>query len=213
MKKSIVIILFTALGILLCYLVYKSWMIFGFWTLTWTGLVSLFSTVIFENIASARNESNGIITFNPKEWPKFSGIIISLTIAYYLYTKINVPNIESKDYTFGIAYLLTLTVLPLIYALYKIIRDKNDFIRLDNSGITYRDNTESDTINYLDIQEAKLENGIIYLILKDSRQILIKLKEMNFSVKDQKEAFNEISGRITTQDQNDIINKLKDITQ
>ena len=36
---------------------------------------------------------------------------------------------------------------------------------------------------------------------------------MNFSVKDQKEAFNEISGRITTQDQNDIINKLKDITQ
>lgn len=213
MKKSIVIILFTALGILLCYLVYKSWMIFGFWTLTWTGLVSLFSTVIFENIASARNESNGIITFNPKEWPKFSGIIISLTIAYYLYTKINVPNIESKDYTFGIAYLLTLTVLPLIYALYKIIRDKNDFIRLDNSGITYRDNTESDTINYLDIQEAKLQNGIIYLILKDSRQILIKLKEMNFSVKDQKEAFNEISGRITTQDQNDIINKLKDITQ
>lgn len=213
MKKSIVIILFTALGILLCYLVYKSWMIFGFWTLTWTGLVSLFSTVIFENIASARNESNGIITFNPKEWPKFSGIIISLTIAYYLYTKINVPNIESKDYTFGIAYLLTITVLPLIYALYKIIRDKNDFIRLDNSGITYRDNTESDTINYLDIQEAKLENGIIYLILKDSRQILIKLKEMNFSVKDQKEAFNEISGRITTQDQNDIINKLKDITQ
>lgn len=213
MKKSIVIILIIALGILLCYLVYKSWMIFGFWTLTWTGLVSLFSTVIFENIASARNESNGIITFNPKEWPKFSGIIISLIIAYYLYTKINVPNIGSNDYTFGIAYLLTLTILPLIYALYKIIRDKNDFIRLDNSGITYRDNTESDTINYLDIQEAKLENGIIYLILKDSRQILIKLKEMNFSVKDQKEAFNEISGRITTQDRNDIIDKLKDITQ
>ena len=202
MKKPLIILLFLSLGILLCYLVYKSWMIFGFWTLTWTGLVSLFSTVIFENLASARHESNGVITFNPKEWPKFIGIIISLIIAYYLFTKINLPTINSSDFIFGVSYLITLTVIPLIYALYKIIRDKNDYLSLDATSITYRDNAKSGTIAFLNITEAKLEKGTICLTLSDTSHLEIKLNEMNFSAKDQQDAFKEISKKITSIESN-----------
>jgi uncharacterized membrane protein len=85
MKKlsSKVIILTIVLGFGFLYLMYKTWDIFGFWTLAWTGILSFISTTYLGNLIGSRTESDGIIKYNPKEWPKFINMMLSLLIGYY----------------------------------------------------------------------------------------------------------------------------------
>ena len=73
---------------------------------------------------------------------------------------------------------------------------------MDSASISYRDNTKSGTIAYINITEAKLEKGTICLTLIDTSHLEIKLNEMNFSAKDQLDAFNELSKRIVTVESN-----------
>jgi hypothetical protein len=35
-----------------------------------------------ENLIGARRESNGVVIFNPKEWPKFLVIVLALLVGY-----------------------------------------------------------------------------------------------------------------------------------
>jgi hypothetical protein len=211
MKKANIIFLMLIIGIGMSYLLYKSWVVFGWWTLTWTGIVSIFSRLLLENITSARTESSGIITFNPKEWPKYLSMVISITIGYYLYTKLNMPGVQGGDYTFGVAYLVSLTLIPVLYSGYKITRDRNDYIKVDSSTLSYRDNDESGDIKLFDISLAKLSGGIIHITLRNSNVIIIKLKNMNFNAKDQEAAFAEIAKRISTIDEGDLMNRVKNI--
>ena len=69
MKKANLILLVVIAGIGFSYLLYKSWVVFGWWTLTWTVSVSMFSRSLLENLTSARSESNGTITFIQKSGP------------------------------------------------------------------------------------------------------------------------------------------------
>ena len=123
MKKILLVILLLLLGVAFCYLLYKVWNIFGFWTIMWTGSLSTIGSVYLGQLIPSRVEKNGVITYNPKEWPKLINILLSIEIGYYLYTIINNPNILSSDRNFGIAYLLLLTAIPIIIAIYKIIRE------------------------------------------------------------------------------------------
>lgn len=213
MKKSNVLLLMLLVAIGISYLIYKSWVVFGWWTLTWTGLISMFSTGLLSEITSARSENNGIVIYNPKEWPKYLSVLISLSIGYYLFTKLNLPGVKSGDYTFGVSYLITLTVIPVIYSAYKITRDRNDYINIDSSSLSYRDNENAGNIKFNDIALAKLSAGIIHITLKNSETVVIKLKNMNFNKKDQESAFAEIAQRISTVDENEIMTRVKSIIQ
>ncbi|MEY4433043.1 MAG: hypothetical protein RLZZ44_1176 [Bacteroidota bacterium] len=196
MKKVILTLLTLALAVLFIYLLYKSWMIFGWWTLTWTGIVSLLSNFVLDSLTTARSEENGIVTFNPKEWPKYISMAISLAIAYYLFSIINVPNINQGDYIFGISYLLTLTVFPLIFGFYFIFKNKNDSIVFEAANFSYRDNDQTGAISYKEIAEAKMDKGIVEIKLTNAEIVSINLQGMNFNKKDQEEAFGEIAKRI-----------------
>jgi hypothetical protein len=213
MKKANLILLVVIAGIGFSYLLYKSWVVFGWWTLTWTAIVSIFSRGLLENLTSARSESNGTITFNPKEWPKYLSVLISIAIGYYLYTKINVPGVNSGDYTFGVYYLVTLSLIPCIYVGYKITRNRNDYIKVDSSNLSYCNNEDFGEIKFIDISLAKLEGGIIHITLRNSSVIIIKLKNMNFNAKDQKAAFAEIAKRISIIDDGDLISRVKNLGQ
>jgi hypothetical protein len=90
----ILAIFLICLGIGFCYLIYKTWNIFGFWTLMWTGLLSIISTALLGNLVGSRVENNGVIIYNPKEWPKFLNMLVSLAIGYYLFTIISNPSIQ-----------------------------------------------------------------------------------------------------------------------
>ena len=77
------IILFI-IGIL--YLGYKSYVVFGFWNIILSGLLSWFSTFFLAQFIGSRVQKEDVIIYNPKEWPKFLNFLVSLLIAYYLYT-------------------------------------------------------------------------------------------------------------------------------
>jgi len=128
--------------IIFCFLIYKTWDIFGFWTLTWTAIISIISTTLFGHLVGSRDEQNGIIVYNPKEWPKFLNILVSLAIGYYLFSIINNTTISTYEYTFGMIYLILLTVLPIVIAIFKLIRDRNDFITIADDHLKYKDNDE-----------------------------------------------------------------------
>jgi len=124
MKKSriiILVILIIIVGIGYCYLLYKTWNIFGFWTLMCTALISIISTSFLGNLVGSRTENNGVIMYNPKEWPKFLNMLVSLAIGYYLFTKIDNPSISSYDYIFGLTYLILLSLIPILISIFKLI--------------------------------------------------------------------------------------------
>jgi hypothetical protein len=198
MKKFKIIIfgiILICLGIGLCYLIYKTWNIFGFWTLMWTGFLSVISTALLGNLVGSRVENNGVIIYNPKEWPKFLNMLVSLVIGYYLYTIISHPSISSYDYTFGLSYLILLTGIPILIGIFKLIRDRNDFISIDETYVKYKDNDESGEFKFTDIASVELLGGI-KLTFKNDTTLTIKTANMSFNAKDLLNAFNEIKSKL-----------------
>ena len=194
-KLIMVVILSICLGIGFCYLIYKTWDIFGFWTLAWTGLLSIISTTLLGNLIGSRAENNGMIIYNPKEWPKFLNMLVSLAIGYYLFTIISNPSISSYDYTFGLAYLILLTAIPILIAIFKLIRDRNDFISIDGDILKYKHNNETGEFKFTDIANVELSKGI-KLTFKDEKILTIETGNMNFNSKDLLSVFNEIKSKL-----------------
>ena len=194
-KMIILAIFLICLGIGFCYLIYKTWNIFGFWTLMWTGLLSIISTALLGNLVGSRVENNGVIIYNPKEWPKFLNMLVSLAIGYYLFTIISNPSISSYDYTFGLAYVILLTGIPILIAIFKLIRDRNDFISIDGAYLKYKDNDEIGEFKFTDIADVELSKGI-KLTFKDDKILTIKTNNMNFNAKDLLSAYNEIKAKL-----------------
>ena len=195
MKKIIMIILVISLGIGFCYLIYKTWDIFGFWTLVWTFLVEVISISLLGHLLGSRVEKNGLIIYNPKEWPKFLNMLVSIAIGYYLYTIISNPSISSYDYTFGMSYLILLTALPISIAIFKLIRDRDDFISISETNLIYKDNSETGDFKFTDIANAELLGGI-KLTFKDSSVVIIKTAKMNFNAKDLFSVYNDIKAKL-----------------
>ena len=201
------VILIICFGVGFCYLIYKTWNIFGFWTLMWTGLLSIISTAFLGNIVGSRVENNGVIIYNPKEWPKFLNMLVSLVIGYYLFTIISNSNISSYDYTLGLAYLILLTGLPILIAIFKLIRDRNDFISIDGTFLKYKDNDEIGEFKFTDIAKVELSKGI-KLTFKDDKVLTIKTNNMNFNAKDLLSAYNEIKAKLPEEKKEGTLNTI-----
>jgi hypothetical protein len=198
MKKITLVILsvlLLCLSIGVCFLIYKTWNIFGFWTLIWTGLISISGTAFLGQLVGSRIEKNGVIIYNPKEWPKFLNMLVSLFIGYYLFTMISNPRISSYDYTFGLSYLILLTGIPILIGIFKLIRDRNDFISIDETYVKYKDNDESGEFKFTDIASVELLGGI-KLTFKNDTTLTIKTANMSFNAKDLLNAFNEIKSKL-----------------
>ena len=126
-----ILALLSAIGLL--YLVYETWVIFGFWRLAITGLINILASVIFiQLMGSGKTEKEAVIIYNPKEWPKFLGILVFLSVAYYLFDFISKKEgLTSIEYYYGVGYLSLLSILPSLYNLFKLIRDRNDYVKIN----------------------------------------------------------------------------------
>ena len=193
--NALIVIIVLALFIGFSYLIYKTWIVFGFWTILWTGLASIVAELLFGNLFGSRKEYNGTITFNPKEWPKFINVAISLGIGYYLYSIISAPTVDENDYLFGLTYLIALTFLPIIWSLYKLIRDRNDFVQIEGQLLSYRDNSDTGQV---DLNSVIKISGLkdLTLELADQSSLIIKLSQMNFNAADRSALIKEIQLRL-----------------
>lgn len=198
MKKAIIAII-AALGflILACflYLIYKTWVVFGFWTIVWTGFVNMMASVLLGQLIGSRNESNGRITYNPKEWPKFLNMAICAVIGVYLYSIISKPNVDRSNYYFGLAYLTLLTALPIVKEVYRLIRDRNDFVEIEGDSISYRDNEKTGKFKFSDIKSVDTGSDLT-LHFNDGSDHKIALSNMNFNAADLVSLTLEINSRV-----------------
>lgn len=179
------------------YLIYKTWVVFGFWTLVWTGIVTTLSGTILGQLIGSRVESDGKIIYNPKEWPKLVNIIICALVGYYLFTIISQPNIDKGNYYFGLCYLILLTALPIIWAIYKLFRDRNDFVEIGDNYISYKDNSKTGTFEIAKIDKIE---GALTIYFNDETTHDIALSEMNFNSTDISSLANDIKSRLQNTD-------------
>lgn len=194
-NKSIGVILITILGLFVLgylYLLYKVFTIWGIWTLIWTGVVSLFSSSALMFLATSKSEEGNTIRYNPKEWPKLISFVISLGIGYYLFTLLDKTNLSEVDYYFAIAYLITLTAIPILIGLFRLIRDRKDELIITPTVISYRDNSRFEEVQISDVTKSEAYDKGYRLHLKDGGVFDIPFKQMGFSALDQSSAINGI---------------------
>jgi hypothetical protein len=199
MKKALVALIVgiaVALFVGFAFLIYKTWTVFGFWTMTWTGLASFFSGTVLEHIFGSRSETNGRILYNPRELPKFIHIIICGLLGYYLYTRIIVPGLAKSDYYFGLAYLTFQTVLPVVFSIYRLIRDKDDFVAIEGNAISYKDNEKVGRFELSSIASIDTFGSDLTLKFVDGTEHKIELSNMNFNVSDVVELTVDLKARL-----------------
>ena len=188
-SKVVVVIIILALlaSVGLLYLLYETWVIFGFWRIAITGTINTLASIIFiQFMGSGKSEKDGIIIYNPKEWPKFLGILVFLGVAYYLFDFISKKEgLSTLEYYYGVGYLSLLSFLPTIYNLFKLLRDRNDYVKINNGILSYKDNKTQEEFKISDIQSfsKSAKNGIT-LTFKDEKTHLIPIKDMNFNLRD-----------------------------
>lgn len=195
MKKNILTIILILLVILLGFLLYKTYTIFGIGTLIITNIITFLSTLFLDKLFGSKAEQNGVITYNPEELPKFINVFIVATVGYYLFTKLDYNQLTGFDYYFGLSYLILTTAVPLTFSIIKLIRDRNDFISISDDTLEYRDNDEKGEFKFSTIAKAELNGGIL-LTFKDGSTITIKTKQMNFNSTDLLGAFTHINAKL-----------------
>lgn len=151
----------------------------------------------FENLVGARRESNGVVIFNPKEWPKFMVIVLALLIGYYLFNIImSLADFNNYDFIFGVLFLLLFTLGPVIWAIYKLIRDRNDYVKIEAHLLTYKDNALTGEIDLNTVVSIGGKKNIRFDLV-DQTYVIIKLSEMNFNEADRNALVKEIQLRLT----------------
>ena len=195
MNKLLYILGF-ALLILICFLVYKVWAIFGVWTLIWTGLVAAISqTVLKEMIGSKKVTADGVM-FNPKEMPKLGSIAINLLLSYYLITILNNTELSDFDRGFGNYYIGIFALGPNLYALFTLFRDRNDFVNITQDNVQFKNNNETGEILLSSIIDAKIQGKDLELNMNNETSFVIKTSEMNINNKDLTDILSEIKSRL-----------------
>jgi len=194
-KGVLAVLIVIAIAVTFCYLLYKTWSVFGFWTLIWTGLLTTSTGNALGYFMRSRKEDGNTIMFNPKEWPKFLNILVCVLCGYYLYTIISRDGVSKSDYLFGLFYLIILTALPIVLALYKLIRDRNDFVKIEGNILSFRDNSETGQVDLSKVVEIE-ELPDLRLKLSDATVTEIKLTQMNFDAIDRLALLADIKSRI-----------------
>jgi hypothetical protein len=169
--------------------------ILGFWPIISIFLITTTATVVFNKVGS-RSESEGVINYNPKEWPKFVLILIGACVGYYLYSLLGELKIDEGQANTVWAYITLNSILPVLISTYTLIRDRNDYITITGTYISYKDNSKAEEINFEDIASVSIEAGI-KLNLKDNSFVLIQTPKMNFTVKDIVGVVADINSKIT----------------
>lgn len=202
MKKFGLLFLIILLAIpiiLLGWLMYETWHVFGFWRLVGTSLLTLLALYIFVlRSNSTMKEKDNEVVFNPKELPVFLFILSEIGIATYLYFYlIGAEGLSTLDMTYGYLYIIVLSVIPILISLYKLIRDRNDFISISATHINYRDNATRESFELSSIQKVEIEGKGLKLSFKDGSDHIIPIGQMNFKLTDLFPLMKKINERIS----------------
>lgn len=189
--KKIIYYAILAINFLLIWFIVD---ILGFWPMISIFLITTISSFVLNSVGS-RSESDGVITYNPKEWPKLISILIGAAIGYYLYNLMGELKVAEDQTSIVWAYIILNSILPVLIATYTLIRDRNDSISISSSHISFKDNDNVGEIKVEDIASVSIEAGI-KLNLTNNTFILIETAKMNFTTKDVLGAVADINSKM-----------------
>ncbi|HZY80183.1 MAG TPA: hypothetical protein VFE50_11715 [Cyclobacteriaceae bacterium] len=130
---------------------------------------------------SERLENNGVILYVPAPVDGLTmGVVAPLVsglVFYYLlhFTRPTVP-----DFASAIVVILLLSVTPSLWTIYSTIRDRNDFLKLSEGVIHYRNDTHEVTMSTTRIYHVKKINKGIVIFFNDNTTHIIPTQEMDF---------------------------------
>ena len=162
------------------------------------GIEFLAAIPLLNFVGSGRLVNDNTIIYNPKEWPKFLGIIIYIITGVYLFIVLeSKPNISSWDYFYGLFYIILLVLIPIIYNIYRIIRDRNDYVKINNGVLSYQDNNNRNEFIIDSIKDVVYKNKQLVVEFKDkSESETIHLKKMNFNIRDTRNLVKDIKSKL-----------------
>ena len=156
---------------------------------------------------TGRSETDGAVIFNPKEWPKFLGILVYIGVGYYLYDFLDKKqNLTDWDYYFGLIYLGLCSLLPIVMALFKLIRDRNDYVKFADGIISYKDNSTFESFQIANIKSCGKSGKDLELKFKDETSHIIPISAMNFNARDLIALMAEINGHIAIDEVKEEVN-------
>lgn len=174
------------------YLLYEVWTTFGGKAIVISIVIPLLSGLILHQLISSQKKTDSGYIFNPKELPKYLNMLVTLAVGGYLYTVLGTRDISSGKYNFGLIFIALGIILPVLYGIYKLYKNRNDYIEVTDTSLKYYDNNlQADgrgEVLLSNIQSVKTTGFLslmnIELLMKDSSTLLIKTSEMNFSILD-----------------------------
>ena len=177
-------VLGVVLAAILGYLIYETWHIFGAWAM----LLSIFGNslvgVALAHFIGCKTQTPTGYMFNPKELPKFLSILVTVAIGYYLYIQLNNPDLTGYDRNFGITWIVLSIALPVVFQLYTLNRDKNDYVEIAGPLLKYRDNDDIGEVPLQHVKQVELAGGDVKLLLMNDQEMIIKTSQMNFGGQD-----------------------------
>ena len=79
---------------------------------------------------------------------------------------------------------MLVVALPIAFEAYKLIRDRNDFVKIAGHQLSYRDNDDQGEISLQQVKEVELVAGNVKLTLLDGQDRMINTSQMNFRGRD-----------------------------
>lgn len=183
------------------YVIYKVWAIFGVWPMILSIVVNLGVGTILTHLIGCKTQTADGYTFNPRELPKYLAIALSALVGFYLYSKLGAPDLSAYNRNFGLVWIVLVVALPIAFEAYKLIRDRNDFVKIAGQQLSYRDNDDQGEISLQQVKEVELVGGNVKLTLLDGTDRVIQTSQMNFRGRDLIELIGAIKASLPATDQ------------
>ena len=194
MSKLVGLILVVIVFAILGYVAYESWHIFGAWAMVLSIFANSGVGPALTHFIGCKTQTPTGYMFNPKELPKYLAMLIAAAIGYYLYMQLDNPDLTSYDRKFGIAWIVLAIVLPIAMQLYKLNRDKNDYVEIAGPLLKYRDNDDIGEVPLQQVKQVELAGGDVKLNLVNGQEMIIKTSQMNFGGQDLVDLITTING-------------------
>ena len=175
--------MFIIVGALLGYISWTSFGVFGTMRSLICFLISVGTLSYLHAIPITKQEEDNSIIFNPSESPKYLGITIILAMSAYLLWFAYHRNLSETKLLFAYIEVTLLGVLPSLWIIICLIRDRNDFISINNEKLIISNahffSKKYTEIDIEQIQTIKREHTNIYIHQKNNETFVIKGNEMN----------------------------------
>ena len=176
------------LGILTAFLLIETVNIFTIECLTTATLLLFISYLILTQLISSIQKTNNTITLNNNVWPKYLYILISIIIGLTLFYTLDENKISYWENILAISLIFILIIFPSIIILGRTVKNRNDFIVIDETHIQINDNEVLEKILIEDIAVVQNKKNI-EIDLHSGNSFVINKKTLNLNFIDQRKLY------------------------